>query len=99
MEMTRRFDNLRYCSRCRKWWKADEVLDLCPMCGNILRTLPHDRACRRRYHNIKKWTLAEAIEMFRKYRNDGCDVDEALELVEARTGIKLNPLLLEVRVG
>ena len=97
--MTRRFDNLRYCSRCRKWWKADEVLDLCPICGNILRTLPHDRACRRRYHNIKKWSLAEAIEMFHRYVNDGCDVNEALELVEARTGIKLNPLLLEVRVS
>lgn len=97
--MTRRFDNLRYCSRCRKWFKVEEVLDLCPECGNILRTLPHDRACRRRYHNIKKWTFEEAVEMLRRYTNNGCDLEEAIELVEARTGIKLNPLLLEVKVG
>jgi len=39
--------------------------------------------------------------MFKRYVDDGCDVDEALELVEARTGFKLNPILLklEVRVG
>jgi len=99
VEDVKLYDHLRYCTKCGKWYKAEEVLDLCPKCGCPLRTSPRYQKFKRRYVNAKKWTFAEALELFRRYVNDGCDLDEALELIEARTGIKLNPLLLEVKVG
>ena len=99
MEVKKFYDHLRYCPKCGKWWKAEEVLDLCPKCGCPLRMAPRYQKFKRRYVNAKRWTFEEALELFWKYRNDGCDLEEALELVEARTGIKLNRLLLEVRVG
>ncbi|HDD56868.1 MAG: hypothetical protein DRJ43_03135 [Thermoprotei archaeon] len=96
--MKKFYEHLRYCPKCGKWYKAEDVLDLCPKCGCPLRTAPRYQRFKRRYINTKKWSLAEAVEMFKRYVNDGCDVEEALELVEARTGFKLNPPLLEVEV-
>ena len=97
--MRKFYNHLRYCPKCGVWYKVEDVLDLCPKCGCPLRTAPRYQRFKRRYINTKKWTLEEAIKMFHRYVNDGCNLDEALELVEARTGIKLNPLLLEVRVS
>ena len=93
--MRKFYNHLRYCPKCGVWYKAEDVLDLCPKCGCPLRTAPRYQRFKRRYINIKEWSLAEAIEMFRKYRNDGCDLEEALELVEARTGFKLDKVLLK----
>jgi len=86
-----------YCSRCRKWFWRDEALGYCPYCGNSVRTKPHSFHSKKRYIKTKVWTLDEAIKLYHHYLKNGCDKEEALELVEARTGYRIEPELIKVK--
>jgi SOS response regulatory protein OraA/RecX len=55
-----------------------------------LKTRPKNQRCKNKYINSKSYNRDDAEKMFQKFIEKGYSVDEAVEFVEAITGIRIN---------
>lgn len=84
-----RYSYSKYCRNCNKW--INKRLNICPYCGSVsLKTRPKNQRCKNKYINTKHWKYDDAEKMFQKFIEKDYSVDEAVEFVEAITGIRIN---------
>jgi tRNA(Ile2) C34 agmatinyltransferase TiaS len=59
----------------------------CPRCGNLLRSIPRNPQSKTRY-NGRKYSPADAKQIFERFLSRGYSVEEAVEATFALTGLR-----------
>ena len=80
-----RYDHARFCAYCQTWLSRD--YERCPICGNLLRSIPRNPQSKTRY-NGRKYSPEDAKRIFGRFLDRGYSLEEAAEATFALTGLR-----------